>query len=489
MSALEDYFANSNVGMNWIPDWQPVATPYQLAEVGGFSFMSDPPSYQLPISQFVGQSMVNIWSVLPGAAKASLGTAVSEIMSAVTGGSALAESLGNVMGGVMAGIGSMAPYAAAANEWAQWIVAFGQGVIEENDERRYEARLACVELLKESGPALWGGTNYFTARYMRKRVGKSSVSNMAWPPDPRLFNGQMPPIPRSGDGCGGTGDNPGGDSNNAPKASNCEGSFSLYPIYMPLFDSRRAYGKPGAPAVMRKGMERATDGGARIWNMMSQMQMSLLTDPAFNIMLDGEQVYWALQIWKQTYWDKFLDYFQNGAPFGDEANQVRIDPEFDPDNLGKGLYYTPGRLIGAYTAQFQGSLSDPQLDATIAEEGSEHLYQPYGGMGLSFSNYNTLLTATAQFINTRAALLRRRSVCQMLVDEGTVDKVPEAKLRAAIHSSAAGDSPPPLRESKPMGPMTLKTTGIKTPSKRKKSGSGLVVVGGVAAAAFFMSKR
>lgn len=497
MSALADYLTDPSRGLNWIQDWQPVAEPDQLAEVGGFSFDYDQPSYQLPLEQFIGTSMVNIWSVLPGDAKGAMAGAVSQIMAAVTTGSAMADSIGNVMGGVMSGIGSMAPYATATVEWAQWIVAFSQGVQKANDQRRYEGRLASVQLLKDSGPALWAGNNYFTTRYTRRRAGKSNVSNMVWPPDPRLFNGLMPPIPRSGDGCGGTGDNPGGHSNNAPKASNCEGSFSLYPIYMPLFDSRRAYGKPGVTAVMRKGMERATGGGALIWETMSEMQMSILADPAFNIFVNAEDVYSALMIWKQTYWDPALDWFQNGEPYGYSTPsdptkyQVRIDPEFDPDNPGYGFYYTPGRLIGAYTPFFTGSLSDEQLDDTINLEGSEHLYSPYGGNGWSFSNYNTLLTATAQFLNTRAALLRRRSFCQMLVDEGTVDLVTEPGLAAAIYSSAAGDAPPPLmKQSGPGGGgMKLQTTPIKTPSSRKKSGSGLVVVGGAAAVAFFMSKR
>ena len=55
-------------GLNWIQDWQPVAEPDQLAEVGGFSFDYDQPSYPLHTGQFIGTSKVHIRSVLPAAA-------------------------------------------------------------------------------------------------------------------------------------------------------------------------------------------------------------------------------------------------------------------------------------------------------------------------------------------------------------------------------------------------------------------------------------
>jgi len=444
-NALQNYLENSDVAL--VTNWTPAASPSLMAQFGGFQLGVNAPATQLPAGAFMASNMITAWSAISNTwqetpIKDALIGAINGIAQGFDlGSAALDGSISNVLSGVMEGVGSAFVYVEAMNDLAAATVRFIEGQRTNNDQARYEKRLECVEALKLAGPRAWGGANYWTARYIRERAGQSNVSNMAWPPDLNTRFTTPPKFKRRGD-CSQ------GGSELAPKGGSCKGSFSLFPIYMPLWGNR-ALGSPGVVWSMKAGMERATYGGAKIWRLLSEMQGSLLMDPMLNLLCDSRPIYWRMQNFIQSQWAPLLARALNrtdaspttGIPYG-----ISIDAEFDENNNGKGYYYTPGHMIGAYTNTGHGSLSHESLERNLRSQSDEEAGRTssFGGNGIRISDYNTVISTTAQFLSLRTATLRNRAFCQRAVDEGLLSLIPEPALRLAVQSSAAGQPATPI---------------------------------------------
>jgi len=476
-NALEKYLTDSRFGLDEVPSWTPVSRPEFAPLIGGFQFGVNPIAEQLPVEAFMQDTFSTVWALLPKAARDQVGELVLGIVDTVMSGSAISSTIGNVMNGVMAGIGNSVAYVNQMNEFAEWVVAWIEQTRVDNDQARYEARLEAVELLMEAGPAQWAGSNYFIPKYKREIKLKSDVWNMAWPPDQTTgFSAGGTYVPKTGGN-----ECKDGGSDLAPKGSKCKGAVSLYPLYMPLWGNR-ALGSPGAPWSMRAGMERAENGGARIWELMSSMQGNLLADPMMNLLCSAEEVYWRMQ--------SFLSWFFPQLT----SSGIEFDAEFDEDNAGIGFYKTPGHLFGAYTGVGKGSTAHPDLEAANLAPGMSS----FGGNGVTLANYNTVVSPTMQFLSLREATLRRPSFCQRAVEEGLVDLMPEPAAKAAVRASAAGEAPPPYGwktlsgesgpGSVPSFPM-MKAVKIKQPKRSKGGLGGLAVLGGVALGAMALSKK
>jgi len=433
---LEDYLLSpTHAGMARMLDWTPVALPDLAGQAGGFQLGLDVPGSQLSAAAFIGTALQTVWSVLPSSVQSDITSAITDITDALASGTAAIDStIGNVLGGVMEGLGSAVSYVEAMNKVAQWVVGIIDNQLEENDERRYEGRLLCTELLREAGPLAWTGNNYFNLKYRRKIYGKTDPWNFVWPPDSDWGVVLEAPVPRS---CN-LGEK--GGSNLAPRDSGCKGSFSLFPIYMPIWGNR-ALGTPGPAWSMRAGMERAPEGGARIWRLINHTMAT--TD-------------------------------------------LRIDPEFNEKNNGKGFYYTPGKLIGAYTNTGGGSLTHEDL-RSIVRMPDQTAPSEFGGFGVSFADYNTIVSSTCQFLSLRIATLRRREFCQRAVDEGIVGLMPELAARKAVVASAKGAKGPPVSGTgfQPGRFSLTRPNDAPTPGK---GGGGLIAVAGLAAVAAIARK-
>ncbi|MEE8310260.1 MAG: hypothetical protein V3R34_07710 [Hyphomicrobium sp.] len=471
---LEDYLLSpTHAGMARMLDWTPVALPDLAGQAGGFQLGLDVPGSQLSAAAFIGTALQTVWSVLPSSVQSDITSAITDITDALASGTAAIDStIGNVLGGVMEGLGSAVSYVEAMNKVAQWVVGIIDNQLEENDERRYEGRLLCTELLREAGPLAWTGNNYFNLKYRRKIYGKTDPWNFVWPPDSDWGVVLEAPVPRS---CN-LGEK--GGSNLAPRDSGCKGSFSLFPIYMPIWGNR-ALGTPGPAWSMRAGMERAPEGGARIWRLMSEMQGSLLTDPIMNLQADAASVYWRMQGFLSKVWFPSLNHTM-------ATTDLRIDPEFNEKNNGKGFYYTPGKLIGAYTNTGGGSLTHEDL-RSIVRMPDQTAPSEFGGFGVSFADYNTIVSSTCQFLSLRIATLRRREFCQRAVDEGIVGLMPELAARKAVVASAKGAKGPPVSGTgfQPGRFSLTRPNDAPTPGK---GGGGLVAVAGLAAVAAIARK-
>lgn len=465
---LQNYLTGSAAGLDLMADWTPVSRPDLAAAVGGYQLGINVPDSQLSAAMFTATTLRNVWSVMPPKARTDLSNVITGIVdSLATGTAAIEGTIENVLGGIMKGLGSTFAYVELMSGFAEFIVNLIASQIEDNDERRYEARLKCVEMLQEAGPITWTGDNWFNMKYKRKIAGKSDPYNFAWPPDSDWGLAIKAGVPRSCD----LGD--GGGSNLAPKDSSCQGSFSLFPIYMPLFGNR-ALGSPGPFVSMRRGMERAPGGGARIWELMSAMQGSLLTDPIMNLQANAESVWWRMQSFLAKVWGPSLAQTL-------ERDEIRIDPEFDADNDGTGFYYTPGRLIGAYGDDGSGSLTHPSLTTKAVRLHTQTAPSDFGGFGISLADYNTVVSSTCQFLSLRVATLRRRSFCERAVDSSIVDLMPEMAARKAVIASADGAAAPAIGGGGAQPGLLL--TRPKKSRPILKSGGGLVAVAGVAIAA------
>lgn len=473
---LEKYLTGSDAGLDRMADWTPVAIPDFAGEFGGYQFGINAPTSQLDAAFFTTMTLRNVWSVMPPAARADLSGVIEGIVANLASGAgALDATISNVLGGIMKGVGSSVAYAQAMSDFAQFIVDFIGAQMEDNDTRRFNARMLCVELLREAGPTTWTGDNWFDMKYTRKIAGKSDPQNYVWPPDADwglTLKAHKKLSCDWGDGGGG---------NLAPKDTGCKGSFSLFPIYMPLFGNR-ALGSPGPLVSMRRGMERAPGGGAHVWKTMSEMQGSLLTDPIMNLQASAESVWWRMQGFLQTVWGRSLSETM-------ERDEIRIDPEFNENNDGTGFYYTPGHLIGAYTNTAEGSLTHPILTTTIVRIHEQTAPSSFGGFGISLADYNTVVSATCQFLSLRVATLRRQAFCQRAVESGIVDLMPEMSARKAVIASAAGKPAPAIGKAGGFQPGRLLLTRPTKSPPPGKSGGGLVAVAGLSLAAFAMRRR
>ncbi len=469
---LEDYLLNpTHAGMARMLDWTPVAAPDLAAAAGGFSLGGNKPASQLSAKQFIAASFGTVWSVLPASLKNDLVDAIDDLVNSLNASTAaIDQTIDNVLGGVMEGLGSAFAYASLMQKMARWIVGFAGGVLEDNDEARYEGRLLCVELLREAGPLAWTGDNYFTLKYKRRIAGKSNQWNYVWPPDSDWGIALEAHVPRSCD----FGDK--GGSNLAPRDTSCKGSFSLFPIFMPLWGNR-ALGSPGPAWSMKAGMERAPEGGARIWSLMSQMQGSLLTDPIINLQADAASVYWRMQGFLSKVWFPSLNHTM-------ETTDLTIDPEYNPNNDGRGYFYTPGMLIGKYDEQGDPSLTHPDLQK-IVRMPDQNAPSEFGGFGVSFADYNTVVSSTCQFLSLRIATLRRREFCARAVEEGIIELMPEMSARKAVIASSKGKKGPPIAGAGYNPGFSLARPADTKPGK---GGAGIIAVAGLAAAAAFARK-
>ncbi len=68
----------------------------------------------------------------------------------------------------------------------------------------------------------------------------------------------------------------------------------------------------------------------------------------------------------------------------------------------------------------------------------------FGGNGIRLSDYNTVLSTSAQFFALRNATLRRPNFCQKAIDQGLLPLIPELALRKAVQACAAGQPGVPL---------------------------------------------
>jgi hypothetical protein len=493
-NALEEYLTSSTLGMSVVPSWTPAPLP-DLGEnfradaeslglivaplVGGFGIGVQSLQGRMPPIEFMTETWNTIWHALPTEARSGISQLIMGIVDGLESGAAVSNTLNNIVGGVMSGIGDTISYVQTITEFAEWLVSWIEGTREDNDQARYEARLACVELLEEAGPSTWAGSNYFIPKYTRKIKLKDDKVNLAWPPDkPTGFQAGGTHIAWSGGN-----DCKDGGSDLSPREPGCKGAVSLYPLFMPLWGNR-ALGAPGAGWSMRAGMERATNGGALIWEKMSAMQGNLLADPMINLLCSAEEVYWRMQA--------FFTWFFPKLHAAEDAGLV-VDPEFNPNNAGVGFYKTPGHLFASYTNNGYGSTDHPDLDAALGAT----TWSSFGGNGVSMANYNTVVSATLQFLSRREATLRRPAFCQRAIDEGIVDLMPEPKARAAVHASAAGEPPPPVGwktiaggvQQTPSGTQQLPLlVAVPLKKKKKKSGAGLVIAGAGLAAALALRK-
>jgi len=449
-------------------NWTPAATPSLVSEVPGFQ-LGEAAAGQLPAVDFARQSLGAVWSALPGDVRADMVNAVADIIN-------VGSQVGAVLSPFAAMAGPLVAYAQAIMKAPEWVENLIGGTIETNDKRRYNSRLAAVELLEAAGPRHWTFENYLIPTYARDRGIQKSVTNMAWPPD---INSMLTTavVARSGDCSQGGGDL-------APRSSSCKGSITLTPIFMPVW-SQRALGSPGPWVSMRKGMERSQDGGARIWQKMLQMQAALLIDPVVNLYANGEKL-WA-----------FAQRFSGIASEALENSGWVVDPEYiddppklfgpdsTPDNpiLIPRFYRTPGGLYGVYISG-GGTTESEILGEKIGypKEKREHpTYSSFGGNVVSFANYNSVMSAVGQFFALRKATLQSKSTCQSIVDAGPayIDAIPEPKLREAVKAVAAGVTLPPTGAGAsgfglaagpvqppktPGGPWSLATIPPKAPS-------------------------
>jgi len=422
-----EYLDDPKLGIAGKP-WTAAALPWQVPEVPGFRF-GQPLDGQASAVAFTKQSLGAIWAVLPENAKSELTGAISDALSAV----------GNVAGALSpfaAMAGPLIAYAQLIMEVPGFIEGFIGGTIKTNDQRRYKSRLAAVELLEAAGPVHWTFENYLIPKYKRDRGGlKDDVTNMAWPPDLNSMLTEAA-IPRSGN-CSE------GGSNLSPTSSSCKGSITLTPLFMPVW-SQRALGHPGPFVSMRQGMERSTDGGALIWQKMLQMQAALLLDPIRNLYANGQSL-WA-----------FAQRFSGIASEALENSGWTVDPAFindappifaddstpDDPKMKPRFYRTPGGLYGVYVGG-EGTTESEVLFKSVGytKEKREHpTYSSFGGNGVSFANYNSVMSAVGQFFALRRATLQSQATCKALVDAGEeyVQAIPEPKLRKAVQAAAAG---------------------------------------------------
>jgi len=426
-----EYLNDPKLGIAGKP-WTAAAVPWEVPEVAGFR-LGQPLDGQLSAVNFAQQSLGAIWSALPTNVRSDMVSAVADIIS-------IGSSVGAALSPFAAMAGPLIAYAKAIMEAPEWIENLIGGTMETNDKRRYNSRLAAVEALEAAGPRHWTFENYLIPRYSRDRGIQKSVNNMAWPPDINSMLTQAV-IPRSGN-CSE------GGNDLAPRSSSCEGSITLTPIFMPVW-SQRALGSPGPWVSMRKGMERAEGGGGYIWQKILQMQAALLIDPVVNLYANGESLW------------KFAQRFSGIASEALENSGWVVDPTFledapkvfAPDSTPQNpktkprFYRTPGGLYGVYTDGGGGSTESKVLGESVGypKEKREHpTYSSFGGNGVSFGNYNSVMSAVGQFFALRKATLQSKSLCKSIVDAGSqyVDAIPEPKLRAAVQYVAAGGTIP-----------------------------------------------
>jgi hypothetical protein len=459
--------------------WSPAALPSEVAQIPGFEF-GPTLDGQLRATDFVDQTLGVIWGVLPAEFRNSLLIGVQDLIGSAT--STIGQSANSILSGAFDQLPAMLGIAGAAQKTAEWIVQWIEDMREDNDERRYEARLELVEWLENAGPGFWTGDNFGNPRYTRKIALKRNKSNPAWPSDRGHWFGLHP------NGTRRKGDCKDGGSDLAPRGEDCVGSISLYPIFMPIW-SDRAFGTPGPMVTMRKGMERAYRGGSLIWEKMFEMQAALLTDPIVNLYADGE--------WLWNHFIRFKDKV-NAAMWA----TLTIDREFDPNYNGvpDRFFKTPGGMIAAYDGVVTGYLNAPSLDALIIDGMG---YSSFGGTGITVRQFNSVLTAVAQFFALRAATLRTPGLMQYVGnDQELMVRIPEGNLRAAIAWLGDGNKPPPREAMGPpprvpdddsggVGGGSGGLTFVGVEKKPSTGGGGGAIIAGAAAIGFaaLLAKR
>jgi len=445
-----------------LAEWSPVVMPG----------VDDPPTWGVEIGlggartsavEYVPSVLRPVLSTLPPAVRDGISSAVVEVMGSIMGGGGMAGA-GAAIAGVSQAFSAIAPLVAGMTDAMEAWAGFVEGIRTDNDSARADARGDYWRTLQEMKPSTWVRAPWAHWTYTRKlgfnRYRHPSIYPVAdgdATTNPDFFGpfGLGPAPENPGSGCAG------GDSDFSGGYGNCNGSFRTYPLFFPIWhDDCFGWNKSD------RGMERASAGAAtQPASSMLAMQGALLSQPIPNLTADGEMV---LRLWRH-----FRDYFSNAMSRNSAwgkgaidwvsgAQDVEIDPKFNPDvglpspdGRKNRFYFTPSGLIGQYV-NGEGTLLGADLKNVGPSRWASNEYNPAGGNFLSFANWNTVNTVVASFFSYRAALLRRRSFMESIVndypellqkqhkpttEEDGIDgqgyyPIPEAKLRAAIVDAA-----------------------------------------------------
>lgn len=518
MNVIQKYF--DDVIGPW-QEFSPVGMPEELPDLQGFSV--DIPGIvgslipgQWSQGQFSGEAIVSIFSSFPPEFRNQIGNIGSVFRDALANMDwSILQSMADLGAQLAAGIidAISAAIDAISMAMAYWgpiidaIEIFVKAImnwidkgIKDNDENRYKARLEIVDDLFKIGPRGWAGGHYLNRRYERVVRLKKNVYPMAWRPTkggPLSLDEGVGNF--TGDCSQGSGNLSGGTD------GSCTGYIELFPLFFPIW-SNHAFGNPADS--MRRGMERAKEGGAAVWKQLLFMQSELLTNPFVNFQCDGELVRERVTKFRIIFWDLYWR----------TNDEKTIDDVFDRDSVtGNDHYMTPGGLIGRYrrnqSGQIQMGSTDPGAFPDDTLDGSVR-YGSYGS--ITYENFNSIVSAAGQFFALRAASLRSQAICQEAINTGLLEPQPNADapggpviyipvreegLREAIIASAEGSpAPAPMPNVKKMvlsgdidlpgGPVGgLSAIPPKPQPGRRSSGSSGILLVGAAAAAFVIMKN
>lgn len=456
--------------------WTTAVTPYDLPDlpkVPGFDLGEKVETGRMPASTFTRAAMDQVWAVMPREARQLAIDGINAVLSTV--GSVINVTVAAIqaaISGIAMAAGIVGPIIDGAFKLADAWVGVIEDIREDNDKARRESRLDdYMGLLERIGPRGWAGGFWLAGTYKRKRGLRKSVHPLGWPPDPKDpgILRLSPEIDEwyKGDCSRGSSDFSGGLD------SSCRGYMTIYPLFYPVW-GERCFGTNKS----KKGMERTFDGGAAVWAKMLAMQGALLGNPIANLQCSGAMLERRVRRMRGIFWSRYFSPSE-GAPGGSESG-VRMyggtteqkeaaeqmggpvfkiggfDDNF-PAGLKKGLFMTPGGLIGTYNNDGSGSVDHPDLGRFgVWYWPSIYTNSPFGGNFISCRDFNTIVSAAGQFFALRTATLRRRVLSETMVaefsnmlenqayphptGEGLTSyyPIPESKVRRAIRAIADG---------------------------------------------------
>jgi hypothetical protein len=476
MTKISDYFSNV---IGDLQNYSPVALPSELPALNGFGFPDIPDSIfngQMGSGEFAADALKIVWSVFPSEFQGDVSSIASDIFvalnkidfQAINQLTAAAGTAGGSIGGVAAGIAAAAapvlaiwgPVIAAINVWTKALVRYGHGLLEDNDQARRDARLEYVKAIEGLGPAGWGGGYYASAKYKRKRVFPQKAQYpLAWrPTDKGILSVTPSPTPISGDCGAGSAELSGGMD------GSCTGATEIFPIFFPVW-SNLAWKRSDPTFTLRAGMERSSDSGAAIWDLMIGMQVDALDNPITNLQMNGALIKREMESFRSWFWGKY--WAQGWAPLTPEKRRLWIDNEFDEQGESQaGYYLTPGGLIAKYKRDNAGRVVGGEL---VGQDLDGRVILPSAQSHVYYNQYNSVISAAGQFFAMRAASLRSRSIAQEFVDSGLPTSEPG--LRAAIQEVADGISAPAPTTNIVM---EIVGVGLDSPSRVTPGGLGMI---------------
>jgi len=369
--------------------------------------------------EFFSQALQRTWSSLPPDLRRDIVDAVvgevSKVTGSISGLTTLAATLAGSLGAVL---GTVVPVIDAIVDAPMVVAKIIAGVIEENDQRRRDARLRMFEEFATLHPRRWVHLNRTFWPYTREIWGKKDYQGCpVYPPsgglpfDPSLATEAFASdcVVSSADFCG---------------LQSCRWTWYTSVLFAPLFHPDMF----GKSINLFRGMERSNDGGAAVLATILGLQAALLSNPVLNLMADGRDVSRMARSVFEIFWKSYREWSSELAALAPDRwsgpreravyrdlgygkiEGARIDGSFKLKNLGPQfgdhLYVAPSGLIGAYLDDTSGSTTASVLSewrVRMSEIGTP--YSSTGGNEISCADYNSIIATWQAFFATRRATL------------------------------------------------------------------------------------